>query len=180
MTGTGADRTSMLLLHVCCAPCASGCVERLMATGREIRLYYSNSNIVSEEEFERRLEAVRRLAGVFDLGLEIDSYDHAAWRRAVAGYEHEPERGGRCPHCFRRSLDRTARRAGALGANFATTLTVSPHKPSRVIFEVGADWNHFEPWDFKKQDGFGRSRALAREHNFYLQNFCGCEFSVRD
>lgn len=179
MTGPGADR-SMLLLHVCCAPCAAGCVERLVATGREIRLYYSNSNIATEEEFERRLESVRRLAGIFDLGLEIDPYDHASWRQAIAGYEGEPERGGRCPPCFGRSLGRTAERAAMLGAKFATTLTVSPHKPSGVIFGIGAQWNHFEPWDFKKQDGFRRSRVLAREHGFYLQNFCGCEFSVRD
>ena len=63
--------------------------------------------------------------------------------------------------------------------NFATTLTVSPHKNSRLIFEVGGRYEHFEPWDFKKKDGFKRSRELAREYGFYLQNFCGCEFSVR-
>ncbi len=172
-------RDPLLLLHVCCAPCASGCVERLLATGREVRLYYSNSNLATEEEFECRLESVRQLAGIFDLSLEIDRYDHAAWLATIAGYENEPERGGRCSFCFRRSLQRTALHAAALSANFATTLTVSPHKSSRVIFGVGAEWGHFEPWDFKKQDGFRRSRELSREHGFYLQDFCGCEFSRR-
>ena len=51
-----------LLLHVCCAPCASACVERLLAEGRQITLYFSNSNIVSEEEFEKRLRCVKLLA----------------------------------------------------------------------------------------------------------------------
>lgn len=169
----------MLLLHVCCAPCAAGCVERLLETGREVRLYYSNSNITTKEEFERRLGSVERLAGIFGLALEVDPYDHDGWRGAVAGFESEPERGLRCPLCFGWSLGRTAGRAAALGANFATTLTVSPHKPSRVIFETASIWKHFEPWDFKKKDGFRRSRELAREHGFYLQNFCGCEFSER-
>jgi len=177
--GFGANQ-AMLLLHVCCAPCASGCIERLIATGRKVRLYYSNSNIATKEEFERRLESVERLAGIFDLEFEVDSYDHDSWRKAITGLEGEPERGRRCPVCFWRSLDRTAHRAAELGAKFATTLTVSPHKPSRVIFGVGSAWHHFEPWDFKKQDGFKRSRELAHEHNFYLQNFCGCEFSIRD
>jgi len=175
----GENRT-MLLLHVCCAPCAAGCVERLLATGREVKLYYSNSNIATLEEFERRLESVERLAKIFSLGLEVDPYDHASWRQAITGLENEPERGRRCHVCFWRSLSRTAHRAAALGAKFATTLTVSPHKPSRVICGVGAAWRHFEPWDFKKQDGFKRSRELAREHDFYLQNFCGCEFSTRE
>lgn len=167
----------MLLLHVCCAPCAVGCVERLIATKREIRLYYSNSNLATDEEFELRLESVRELAGTFDLTLEVDPYDHSGWCQTVAGHESEPERGKRCSLCFRRSLDRTACRAAVLGANFATTLTVSPHKSSRAIFDVGAEWPSFEPWDFKKQDGFKRSRELACQYDFYLQNFCGCEFS---
>ena len=170
---------TMLLLHVCCAPCAAGCVERLLETGRELRLYYSNSNIATRGEFERRLASVERLAGIFGLTLDVDPYDHEEWESAVAGYEAEPERGRRCPLCFGWSLGRTARRAAALGANFATTLTVSPHKPSRVIFEAGGSYGNFEPWDFKKKDGFRRSRELAREHGFYLQNFCGCEYSVR-
>ena len=83
----------MLLLHVCCAPCAAGCVERLLETGREVRLYYSNSNITTKEEFERRLDSVERLAGIFGLALEVDPYDHDGWRGAVAGFESEPERG---------------------------------------------------------------------------------------
>ena len=36
-----------ILLHVCCAPCGGGCVERLLAEGRRPLLYYSNSNLVS-------------------------------------------------------------------------------------------------------------------------------------
>ena len=52
MVMTNLENTP-LLLHVCCAPCASACVERLLETGREIRLYYSNSNITTKEEFER-------------------------------------------------------------------------------------------------------------------------------
>ena len=178
MVMTNLENTP-LLLHVCCAPCAAGCVERLLETGREIRLYYSNSNIATSEEFERRLASVEQLAGIFDLALEVDPYRHADWERSIAGYESEPERGLRCPLCFGWSLGRTAERAARLGANFATTLTVSPHKPSRVIFEVGGRYANFEPWDFKKKDGFKRSRELAREYGFYLQNFCGCEFSVR-
>ncbi len=166
-----------LLLHVCCAPCAAGCVERLLDAGRKVTLFYSNSNIGTAEEFERRLNSVRALARIFELELIVDPYDHAAWLRSVAGLEAEPERGGRCPVCFGFSLGRTAELALLRKMAFTTTLTVSPHKSSRVIFEVGGRYSNFEPHDFKKKDGFKRSRELAREYGFYLQRFCGCEFS---
>ncbi|MBO5723715.1 MAG: epoxyqueuosine reductase QueH, partial [Lentisphaeria bacterium] len=37
-----------ILLHVCCGPCASACVEHLLAENRNCILYYSNSNLVHE------------------------------------------------------------------------------------------------------------------------------------
>ena len=168
-----------ILLHICCAPCGGGCVERLLAEGRSVRLFYSNGNLASLEEFERRLDSVKLLARHFGVELEVDPYDHAAYLAAVAGLEDEPERGARCAKCFAFNLGRTARRAAELGLPFATTLTVSPHKNSAVIFAAGGAYPNFEAIDFKKRDGFLRSNQIARELGFYRQNFCGCEFSLR-
>ncbi|MDO4584471.1 MAG: epoxyqueuosine reductase QueH [Planctomycetia bacterium] len=168
-----------ILLHICCAPCGVGCVERLLNAGRKVRLYYSNSNIATREEFDKRLEWVRWLAEKNRLVLEVDTYDHAAWLQAVQGLEQEPEQGKRCQACFGWSLAQTAQRARELGCTFTTTLTISPHKSSSILFAVGKPYPHFEPIDFKKQNGFLRGRQLAKEYGFYLQNFCGCEFSLR-
>ena len=66
-----------LLLHTCCAPCASGCIERLVAEEREVTLYFSNSNINAAEEFEKRLETVCKFAKAFQLEVLVDDYDHA-------------------------------------------------------------------------------------------------------
>ena len=169
-----------IVLHICCAPCGGGCVERLLGEGRTPLLSYSNSNLASEAEFERRLDSVKLLARHFGVALEVDPYDHAAYLERVAGLENEPERGLRCRECFGFNLGRTARRAAELGLPFATTLTVSPHKSSALIFEIGGAWTHFEAIDFKKRDGFLRSNRIARELGFYRQKFCGCEFSLRD
>ena len=166
-----------ILLHICCAPCGGGCVERLLAEGRSVRLYYSNGNLATLEEFERRLDSVKLLARHFGVELEVDPYDHAAYLERVAGLENEPERGLRCRECFEHNLGRAAQRAAELKRPFATTLTVSPHKSSALIFAVGGAWANFEPIDFKKRDGFLRSNQIARELGFYRQNFCGCEFS---
>lgn len=173
---------SKLLLHTCCAPCVSGCVERLFAEEREFVLYFSNSNINTEEEFEKRLDAVCKFARAFQLEVLTDEYDHDAWLAHVArveDYAAQPERGRRCSACFDFSLGRSARKAAELGMNFATTLTVSPHKNSALIFRIAEVHPHFEAYNFKKQDGFKRSLVLSRELGLYRQNFCGCEFSFR-
>lgn len=169
-----------ILLHCCCAVCASSCIERLLGEGRRVTLFFSNSNIAPKEEYDRRLDAMRKLAGIVGLELVVDDYDHAAWREAVAGLENEPERGKRCPACFRYSLARSAARAAELGiGHFTTSLTVSPLKDSRTIFAVGGAFPGFAAMDFKKRDGYLRSGILAKEYGLYRQKYCGCEFSYR-
>ena len=168
-----------ILLHVCCAPCATACVERLLANDRDVSLYFSNSNINSKMEFEKRLSYVEKIAGIFDVGLEIDIYRHDDWLEHVRGLENEAEKGLRCVKCFDWSLRRTAQKAAEVGIeSFATSLTVSPHKNSRVIFEAGNQYPGFESWDFKKENGFRRSRELSDKFDLYRQNYCGCEFSL--
>lgn len=169
-----------LLLHVCCAPCASGCVDLLRQSEKEFEFYFSNSNIMTLEEYEKRLDSVEKLAKIYRLNLTVDPYDHDAWLSHVSklkNYDRYPETGPRCTECFFWSLKRTADAAEEKGMNFATTLTVSPHKRSAVIFEIGNQYSHFEAWDFKKKDGFKKSIEASRRLELYRQTFCGCEFA---
>ena len=169
-----------LLLHICCAPCGAGCVVHpdISDEKRNITLCYSNSNLDSREEFDKRLAEVEKLAAYYHLPLVVDPYDHNAWKAAVSGLEDEPEGGKRCRKCFAYNLARAAAAAG--GKNFATTLTVSPRKSSKMIFEAAAEWENFEKLDFKKKNGYLIGRNFALEHGFYRQNYCGCEFSRRN
>lgn len=173
-----------ILLHCCCGPCASACVERLLLENRPCRLYFSNSNIATREEFDLRLAQLEKVAAHF--GLEaplVDDYRHDLWRAHVAalpGYETAPERGPRCALCFGYSLGHAAQAAARLGLPFATSLTVSPHKPADLIAQVGAQFPNYEHWDFKKRDGFLRSIRLSQQLGLYRQAYCGCEFSWRN
>ena len=171
--------TDGLLLHICCAPCGAGCVKRpeLVSPQRKVELFFSNSNLDTAEEFEKRLAEVRKLAEFYHLKLTVDPYDHAAWLAAVAGLENEAEGGARCRKCFEYNLARAAAAAG--NGAFATTLTVSPRKSSKVLFEVGGQWENFEKIDYKKQNGYLTGRNFALEQGYYRQNYCGCEFSRR-
>ena len=170
--------TGRILLHTCCAPCAAPSAERLVLDGHEVVLYFSNFNIHPEAEYLKRLETARKLAEVMNLVIEEDQYDHAEWLAHIRGLENELEKGARCRKCFEFSLARTSQMAERLNIPaFATTLTLSPHKVSRMIFEAGAQFPRFVPIDFKKCGGFLRSIELTSEYDLYRQSYCGCEFS---
>ena len=169
-----------ILLHACCAPCASASARRLIDEGLTVTLFYSNSNIAPVEEYSKRLESLVRLADILALELIVDHYQHEDWLQTVRGFEDEPEKGRRCQKCFRFSLTRACDKAAELGIGaFATSLTISPHKSSRVIFDLASDLQGFKPYDFKKADGFSRSLQLAREYGLYRQGYCGCEYSLK-
>ena len=155
-------------------------MERLLGAYKQVTLYYSNSNIVSKEEFERRLSCVEDMAGRFSVPLLVDPYEHSSWLAKTGHLAREPEGGARCRFCFEWSLQRAAVKSEQEGIGaFATTLTVSPLKLSRAILQLGSEFTDFAPWDFKKRDGYRRGVELAREWGYYRQNFCGCEFSLR-
>ena len=167
-----------VLLHSCCGPCASACVPRLKDGGHAVTMFFSNSNIDTCEEYEKRLGEARKLAAAEGVELVADAYDHSEWLREVAaGYEDEPEKGRRCERCYRYNLARTASYAAAEGFEaFTTSLTVSPHKPSAKIFAASDD-PRFLREDFKKREGFKLSVRRAAELGLYRQPYCGCEFS---
>ena len=179
-------RGERLLLHSCCGPCSSRCLETLREVFSVTVLYY-NPNIADRAEYEKRKAEQLRLlreTGWADL-LDAD-YDPPSFFAAAKGLEGEPEGGARCTECFRLRLDYTARRAKEEGFGwFATTLTVSPHKDAARINALGEEAAarfgvHWLPTDFKKENGYLRSIRLSRQYDLYRQNFCGCPFSRRE
>jgi len=181
-----APQRRKLLLHVCCAPCATAPIERLRSRGRyEITAFFYNPNIYPRREYELRLDQARRLCLSVGMELAIGPYEPDRFDAAVAGLEDEPEGGRRCRRCFELRLTETARYARLHGFEvFAATLTVSPHKSAKLINELGAaaagkEGLEFLAEDFKKRDGFRRSVELSREHDLYRQNYCGCRHSMR-
>ena len=170
-----------ILLHTCCAPCAAPSGERLKEEGWNITLFYSNSNIFPEAEYLKRLDSANKLASIWKVPLITDSWDHEQWRKYVKGHEKEPEGGSRCSLCFEFNLKRTADKAKELGFTaFTTTLTLGPYKNSKVIFDIASVFPGFMEFNFKKKNGFLRSVELSKEYGLYRQNYCGCEFSIRD
>ncbi|MCR5323747.1 MAG: epoxyqueuosine reductase QueH [Lachnospiraceae bacterium] len=138
-----ANRTPRILLHACCAPCASSCIE-VLDRSADITVFFYNPNITIREEYEHRLNEIKRLVGemrlIHNVKVEEGEYDPEAFFAMAQGLENEPERGRRCHGCYRMRLERTAEAAVRGGYDyFATTLTLSPLKPADVINEIGIE-----------------------------------------
>lgn len=175
-----------LLLHACCAPCSSYCLEYLSQYFNVI-VYYFNPNISVKEEYEYRLNEEKRLISLMEFKNPVKIiegvYNPKEFFDSVKGLEKEPEGGKRCIECFKLRLEASAKIAKEIGADyFATTLTISPLKNAEALNEIGAQFaeKYSVNWlysDFKKREGYKRSIQLSKQYDLYRQDYCGCIFS---
>ena len=183
----GKEKT--LLLHACCAPCSSAVLERLGNIFKITILYY-NPNITDKEEYDKRLEEIHKFIEKFETKYKIDiidgRYDKNEFFEMAQGLENEPEKGKRCYKCYNLRLEETAKIAKEKNFDyFTTTLSLSPYKNSNWINEIGENLKdkyqvEYLYSDFKKKNGYKRSRELSKEYNLYRQNYCGCIYSKKD
>lgn len=168
-----------VLLHVCCAPCASHVIQELKNLGFSVTPFFYNPNIYPKSEYQKRLEEIQN----YIKEIIEEPYDPDNWFAQVKGLEQEPERGKRCDVCFRLRLEKTAQTAQTKNFDyFASTLSISPHKDALLINQIGEELAEkykvkFYSADWKKHGGYKKSCQIAKEHNFYRQNYCGCVYS---
>lgn len=180
------DEVPTLLLHSCCAPCSSYCIEYLSQYFNITVLYY-NPNIYPENEYEKRKAEQKRLIGEMDTKYPVKmldcDFESEKFYSAVKGLESCREGGERCFVCYHLRLEKTAVEASKNAFDyFTTTLTISPLKNAQKINEIGEELAgkygvKFLPSDFKKREGYKRSIELSKEYDLYRQNYCGCVYS---
>lgn len=197
-------RRPSLLLHSCCAPCSSYCMEYLTQYF-DITVYYYNPNITDEEEYRLRVEEQQRLIREFPgIKFEEGPYDPESFFAIAKGLEMVPEGGERCFRCYELRLKQAVEAAKVGGYDYVTTtLTISPLKNSKKLNEIGerllqrADNERcgaveesvqfvsetrltWLPSDFKKKNGYKRSVELSAQYDLYRQNYCGCVYSKEE
>ena len=179
---SGLEKNQKLLLHSCCAPCSTACIERLKEYF-DLSVYYYNPNMDTREEYYLRRDEQQRYCQKENVNLISEEYLNEHYQVAVVGLESELEGGKRCEKCFYLRLEKTAQKAKEWGYDyFATTLTVSPLKNATLINGIGLDLGqkigvNYLYTDFKKQGGYLRSIELSKQNELYRQNYCGCAFS---
>ncbi len=191
------DSMPRLLLHSCCAPCSSYCMEYLRKYFR-ITVFYYNPNITEQEEYRKRVQEEIRLIEAYNRQAEKGEpggpakieilegdYEPSRFLDMAKGLEDCREGGARCFQCYGLRLRESAETAKKLGFDyFVTTLTISPLKNAAKLNEIGEKLAveygvRWLPSDFKKRGGYQRSIELSKEYDLYRQNYCGCVFSKR-
>ncbi len=171
-----------LLLHACCAPCATVPLERL-ADQYDITVFFYGPNIHPREEYLLRLADQRRLGQ--ELGVEVIEGDYrpAEWGRAIRAFRTLPEGSARCEACYRLRMRATALLAKDKSFDaFTVTLTVSRHKNSKLLAQIGKEVSAdagvaYLAVDLKKQDGYGLSVQRSHQYQLRRQDYCGCSLS---
>ena len=157
-------------------------MEELIGEGHQVVGFFYNPNIHPAQEYERRLEAASKVAEELNFPLEVAPYTPEEWFKETSSLEKEPEGGKRCEVCFKLRLKGTYLYMMDSGWDaFTTTLTVSPHKSTKLINQIGKEIgeDRFLARNFKKREGFKRAIQLAKQWNLYRQNYCGCIYSRR-
>lgn len=181
-----AGEVPTLLLHSCCAPCSSYCLEYLSNYFR-ITVFYYNPNIYPEDEYQKRVleqqRLIEQLPAKHKISFVEGVFEKERFYEAVKGYEDYPEGGERCFCCYELRLGETAKLAKEMGMDyFTTTLSISPLKNSEKLNEIGEKVGekygvrHLSS-DFKKKNGYKRSVELSNEYGMYRQYYCGCVYS---
>ena len=179
------DYKPTLLLHSCCGPCSTEVINFLIPYFKITCLYY-NPNIEPYEEYLKRKSEQIRFIKEFNREnsnqvafLDCD-YENEKFKEIALGLEQEREGGARCSKCFYLRLNYTAQKAKQNNFDFfGTTLTVSPHKNSEIINNIGAKLSDIYAikylyGDFKKNDGYKKSIEYSKKYNLYRQDYCGC------
>ncbi len=177
------DGKLRVVLLSCCAPCSAGAIRQL-ADGvidgiDDFIVLFFNPNIFPESEYTKRMAEQIKYCESVGAKYAVLEYDHDAWRDAVHGLEDAPERGARCSLCFEYRFRRATRFAHENGYNaIASVLGVSRHKDQSQVdaaAQVACDNIEYLPikWDESLRV------QINRDSNFYRQNYCGCEFSIR-
>ena len=179
------DKTNKkILLHSCCGPCSSACIE-LLKEGFQVDVFYSNDNLDTIEEFNKRSEEQVRIANILtpETKVIIDPYTPINFYNSIKGFEHLKEKSIRCYHCYKLRMYKTALYAKEHNYDYwTTTLSISPHKNSTWINEIGFELSKivdvpFIYSNFKLQNGYQKSIELSKKYELYRQNYCGCHYS---
>lgn len=185
----GEGRVPRLLLHSCCAPCSSYVLEYL-SNYFEITVLYYNPNIYPEMEYTKRIWEQQKLIDDLPVKHPISfiagPYDKELFYEMAKGLEDVKEGGARCFHCYELRLRETAKIAKEAEFDyFTTTLSISPLKNAQKLNEIGMRLGeeYGVPYlvsDFKKKNGYKRSAELSKTYGLYRQDYCGCEYSMRE
>jgi predicted adenine nucleotide alpha hydrolase (AANH) superfamily ATPase len=186
-----------ILLHICCSNCSIYPVRILRSEKHDLTGFWFNPNIHPYEEYNLRLDSVKRLAGEWKFEVSytedyspeeyfqmFNMSDDVLIDKSGPGSLSVPPSPERCRSCYQLRLEKTAAHAQKEGFDaFSTTLLISPYQDFAQIMSAGEElavkYNvQFHSGDYRPH--FREAMALAKELGLYRQKYCGCIFSKEE
>jgi len=168
------------LLHICCANCAIYPLERLEERGDEVVGYFFNPNIHPYQEYQKRLESLKRYSE--EVGLKVVYRDEYLLEEFLKTVSHRVEE--RCQYCYSIRLEATACEAKRNGFDqFSTTLLQSNQQNHQLIKDIGDRLAHEIGIPFYYEDfrsGWRKGVEVSKAMGLYRQQYCGCIYSEKE
>ena len=180
-----SNKKPTLLLHSCCGPCSSY-VLNMLKDYFKITIFYYNPNIYPHDEFIKRYNVQQEIIKKMNLDIDIVMIDedYSVYLNEVKEYSHLKEGSMRFYKCYEFRLKLLSEYASFNNFDYySTVMSVSPYKNSKWINELGLlyqDKSIFLYSNFKKENGYKESIRLSNEYELYRQDWCGCEFSLKE
>lgn len=180
-----------LLIHVCCGPCSIFPL-RFLSNFFKISVLFYNPNIYPNSEFEKRYNTLLEYINILkneNINIEVikGEYNHIEYMKDLLPLKNEKEGGKRCLLCYEKRLRETFILASKNNFDYVcTVMTSSRQKSSKIINQIAEklssefkDIKYFYS-DFKKHGWSEEGYKKARDLGLYLQEYCGCEFSINN
>lgn len=181
-----------LLLHSCCAPCNAYPLE-LLVEYFDLTLMYNNSNIYPEKEYIRRLDELKKYVDFINNKYNVQiklietPYNNLEYNKILEPFKDQKEGMDRCKLCYKTRMNEAYKYASENNFDYFTTvMTISRQKNSIVLNNIGIELSKLYPTtkyfisDFKKNKGIDKGLEIAKEHNMYRQDYCGCIYSYQN
>ena len=175
-----------VLLHACCAPCSSAIVECMLRNGMKPTVYFSNSNIYPQQEFDIRKHELMRFLEAQQVPYVEDEYDHEEWLATIVGIGEGTGAGKPLLGVFPISSDSCCQVCPGTwipsAYHHAGFIEMEEHQADRCRRTYcGKGCPDVEWWDMNWRKGGLQNRRgeLLKQNEFYNQLYCGCEFSMR-
>lgn len=185
-----------MLIHTCCADCFLKFYQALTAEKqKQSQIFFYNPNIYPREEFNARLQAVKKVVKTLDNDIKIfvedylpQKYFHALSENQETNKIRENNQSSnsftiipkkiRCPLCWRVRLRALFKKAKQENISLvSSTLFSSNYQDLKQIKKIAEELSkEFQiSFYFPNLTGFDRDKA---NRGFYKQNYCGCLYSL--
>ena len=186
------DYKPRLLLHSCCAPCS--CYPLLVLKDYfDITIFYNNSNIYPESEFDLRLKTLKEYVDNInkeyncDIKIIATVYDNDTFNKVLEIRKDDKEGSIRCYTCYALRYKELCEYASKNDYEYVcSVMTISRQKNEEMINKILSGYAskysniNYLYSNFKKEKGLEKAQQIIKERKMYSQNYCGCKFSLRN